>query len=135
MRLELKIREWILGIFITVGLIFLPIIVCWFGMFTIRYSVHRLKPSHKKTEALKVFTSTFVYVCVILWTIICACLGYASYKVFDCVRATEDGFGSGVAIAALILYLFQLILYWSWMPIVIIFDPCIGVCYESYWLQ
>lgn len=121
------------NIFIIVGVILLPVIVCWFGLFAIRYSVDRLKPSNKKTEALKVFTSTFAYVCAILWTIICAGLGYASYRVFDCTRATENGFGSGVAIAALTLYLIQLILYWSWMPLFITFDPCIGVCYESYY--
>lgn len=115
------------NIFIIIGAILLPIIGCWFGMFAIRYSVVRLKPGNQKSEALKVLTSTFVYVSAILWTIICAGLGYASYRVFDYYRSTGNGF-NGTATAALILYLIQLILFWSWMPVFIKYEQCIGVC-------
>lgn len=120
------------NIFITIGVILLPVIGCWLGMFAIRYSIHRMKPSKKKTEALKIFTSSFAFLCAILWTVISSGLGYAAYRVIDCLRAAENGVVNGTAIAALVLYLVQLILYWSWMPLFIMFDPCFGVCYESY---
>lgn len=114
-----------------IGAILLPIFGCWFGMFAIRYSVRGLKQSKKKEEVMNVITSTFTYVYAILWTIICASLGYASYRVFDCFRVSEYVL-NGTTIAALVLYLLQLILYWSWMPVLIKFHPFIGVCYDSY---
>lgn len=117
------------NIFITIGTILFPIIGCLLGMLAIRYSVYGLQQSKKKLEIIKVLTSYFAYVCTIVWTIIYGIVGYASYRVFDCVRTTGTGF-DGTAKLALALYIVQLVLYWAWLPFFIKFEPCIGVCIQ-----
>lgn len=118
------------SVFLVIFITLLPILGCWFGMFAIRYLVTGLKQGKKKEDALKVLTSVFTYISAVVWTFIGAGLGYASYRVFDCGHAAENGF-NGTAIAALVLYILQLILYWSWMPIFIKFSACYGVCHDS----
>lgn len=112
--------------FIIIGAVLFPIIGCLFGMLAIRYSVYGLQHSKKKVEIIKVLTSNFAYVSAIMWTIIYAGVGYASYRVFDCFRTAGNG-SEVTAKLALALYLIQLILYWAWMPVFIKFEPCIGV--------
>lgn len=115
------------NIFIIIGTISFPIIGCLFGMLAIRYSVNGLQQGNKKLEIIKVLTSNFAYVSTVLWIIIYASVGYASYRVFNCFQTNGNGF-EGIAKLATALYIIQLILYWAWLPIFIKFEPCIGVC-------
>lgn len=113
-------------IIIIIGAISLPTIGCWFGILAIRYSLFGLQPHKKVVKILKVFTLQFIYISAVLWTIIYVSLGYASYRVFDCMRASGNGF-DGEAKIAFTLYLVQLILHWAWIPIFVKFEPCYGV--------
>lgn len=115
------------NVFIIIGAILFPIIGCLFGMLAIRYSVYGLEQGKKKLEVVKVLTLNFAYVSTVVWIIIYASVGYASYRVFDCSQTSGNGFG-GTAKLATALYIIQLILYWAWLPIWIKFEPCIGVC-------
>lgn len=112
--------------FIIIGAVSLPTIGCWFGILAIRYSFFGLHPENQMLKMLKVFTLEFIYASAALGTIIYASLGYASYRVFVCIRSSGNGFDDAAKIA-LALYLVQLILYWAWLPIFVKFEPCYGV--------
>lgn len=113
-------------IFIIVGAILFPIVGCWFSMLALRYSFYGPRRNKKLVKILKKFITKFIYISAVLWTIIYASLGYASYRVFDCLRASGNGFDA-VAKITFGVYIVQLILYWASMPIFVKFDAWYGV--------
>lgn len=93
-------------IFFIISLVLFPNIGGWVGNFALRNDIYG-------PFIRTVFGFT--------WTILHSAIGYASYLVFDCLRASGNGFDKTAKIA-LALYLTQLALNWAWVLIFFRYD-------------
>lgn len=111
--------------------IFIAVLIPNLGAWIFSIGVFRYKDWYKSLKQPRFTVPRWLFGPA--WLIIYCCIGFASYLVFEDLRATGNGFDK-TALTALALYIMQMIFNWIWIRIFFKYHSLLWVCIIITWI-